>query len=142
MANVLQSNGLVIYLYDGEGYSPFGCAKTSTITINRDTIELAPKSNLGYKSFIKSRNSFTVSGNGLITLFEPSKISISNFDLFIEGNDSANITGRFEMTSMSGAYKKYSFEGILTNLTLESTIGEFATYSFTIQGTGPFVEIP
>lgn len=144
MSEVLQSNGLVLYLNNGDGYYPFACAKTSTITIDREVIELAPKTNNAYKRYIKGRNSFTVSGNGLITLFESFSFSITNLDSYIEGTDYGTgiIQGRFEMTNPSGLYKKYSFEGIFTNLTLDSTIGQSPTYSFIIQGTGAFTEIP
>jgi hypothetical protein len=48
----------------------------------------------------------------------------------------------FSATDPQGNYKKYSFYGYFSQLTLESTIGNIPNYSFTIQGDGGFTEIP
>lgn len=142
MADVLQSNGLILYVNNSVSYAPFACAKTSTITINRDVIELAPKTNNRYKRYIGGRSSFTISGSGLIKISDPSNTTITFFDSYIEGTNTIPVQGRFEMIDSQGNYKKYSFEAIIIDLSLESTIGSIPSYSFTLQGTGGFTEIP
>ena len=142
MADVLQSNGLILYVNNSVSYAPFACAKTSTITINRDVIELAPKTNNRYKRYIGGRSSFTISGSGLIKISDPSNTTITFFDSYIEGTNTIPVQGRFEMIDPQGNYKKYSFEAIIIDLSLESTIGSIPSYSFTLQGTGGFTEIP
>jgi hypothetical protein len=142
MAETLQSNGLVLYIKNGAGtLQPFACAKTSTISISKDLIELAPKSSTTYRQYINSRASFTISGNGLIKVSETGSQPITFFDSFIKGIDGI-YDGKFEMIDPSSNYKKYSFQCYITQLTLESTIGSIPTYSFTLQGVGGFTEIP
>ena len=85
MAEVLQSNGLVLYAMNSAGqFYPFACAKTSTITINKELIELAPKTGSIYRQYIKGRQTFTVSGSGLIKVFQPGANTIDFFDYFIK----------------------------------------------------------
>jgi hypothetical protein len=141
MAEVLQSNGLVLNILKGATYVPFACAKTSTITINKEMIELAPKSNSIYRRYMQGRASFTMTGDGLIKLNETASISFDFFDSFIEGTDTV-LQGMFSVTDPQGNYKKYSFYGYFSQLTLDSTIGSIPSYSFTIQGDGGFTEIP
>jgi hypothetical protein len=141
MAEVLQSNGLVLYLKQGGGtLYPIACAKNSTITIDREVIELAPKTSSTYRQYIKGRSEFTISGNGLIKVNEANINTITFFDSFIKGTD-VICDGRFDMIDPQGNYKKYSFQAFLTQLTLESTIGQFPSYSFSMQGVGGFTEV-
>lgn len=141
MADVLQSNGLVLYVKNGAGVlQPFACAKTSTISITKDLIELAPKSSTIYRQYINGRASFTISGTGLIKVTETTANAINFFDNFIKGVDTI-YDGKFEMIDPQSNYKKYSFQCYITELTLESTLGSIPTYSFTLQGVGGFTEI-
>lgn len=141
MAEVLQSNGLVLYIKDGAGtLQPFACAKSSTITITKDLIELAPKTSSTYRQYIKGKASFTMNGTGLIKISETGMQGISFFDSYIKGVDEI-YEGKFEMIDPQSNYKKYSFQCYITELTLESTIGSSPTYSFTLQGVGGFTEI-
>ena len=141
MADVLQSNGLVLYIKSSTGsLQPFACAKNSTISITTDLIELAPVYSTRYRSYINGKSSFTISGTGLIKVTETGKYAINFFDTYIKGTDGI-YDGKFEMIDPQGNYKKYSFQCYITELTLESTIGATPSYSFTLQGVGGFTEI-
>lgn len=140
MADVLKVSGFVLYITDSTGTYPFACANSTTISISREIIELAPKTNNAYRRYIKGRSSFTMSGGGLIKIVQANMHPITFFDSFIEGTD-AIYSGRFDMIDPEGNYKKYSFQCFVTELSLNNTYDATPTYSFSLQGVGGFTEI-
>jgi hypothetical protein len=141
MAEVLTAQGLVIAVTNAEGdVYPFACTKDATLSISRDFLELAPKTNGVFREYISGRSSFSISGSGLVKMVQSNLQPITFFDNFIEGTDSEFI-GYIDMVDASGNYKVYKFTCIVQELTLNSAIGQNGSYSFTLQGTGPLVEI-
>lgn len=141
MAEVVTSEGLVLAVTDASGnVYPFACAKAATISISRDFLELAPKTNNVYRKYLTNRSGFSISGNGLVKMVQTYMQPITFFDTFIEASDT-EIVGYLDMIDASGNYKVYTFNCIIQDLSLTSTVGQSATYSYTLQGTGPFTEI-
>lgn len=141
MAEVVTSEGLVLAVTDASGnVYPFACAKAATISISRDFLELAPKTNNVYRKYLTNRSGFSISGNGLVKMVQTYMQPITFFDTFIEASDT-EIVGYLDMIDASGNYKVYTFNCIIQDLSLTSTVGQSATYSYSLQGTGPFTEI-
>jgi hypothetical protein len=141
MAEVVTSEGLVIAATDSSGnVYPFACTKNATLSISSDFLELAAKTNGIFREYIKGKQSFTVSGSGLIKMSQSYLQPITFFDSFIEGSDTSFI-GYLDIIDKSGNYKVYKFSCFVQSLTLESTTSQNSTYSFTLQGTGPMTEI-
>ena len=137
MADVLKAEGLVLTAtYSNGDVFPFACAKNSSINVSRDFIELAPKTNGYFREYIIGRTSFTVSGNGLIKLIQSYMNAFAFFDQFILNQDTT-FKAYLDMIDNQNNYKVYKFNCIMQDLTLDSTIGEIPTYSYTLQGTGP-----
>ena len=141
MADAVKAEGLVIALTNTSGgVYPFACAKDSTITISRDVIELAPKTNSAYREYIKGRQSFTVSGSGLVKLAESNMQPITFFDDYIDGIDSA-VVCYLDMIDTSNNYRVYQFNAIITELALVSNVGALGQYNYSLQGNGGFTEL-
>lgn len=141
MAEVVSAQGLVIAVTSPAGdVYPFACTTNASISITRDFIELAPKTNGVFREYIKGRSGYTISGSGLVKMTENYMQPITFFDNFIEGSDSEFI-GYLDIIDKSGNYKVYKFTCIVQDLTLDSAIGQNGSYSFTLQGTGPLTEI-
>lgn len=141
MADVVKSEGLVIAVTDASGnVYPFACAKDATISITRDFLELAPRTNGVFREYLPNRSSFTVSGSGLVKMSQSYMQPITFFDTFIEGSDSEFI-GYLDMIDPQGNYKVYQFSCIIQDLSLNSTVGQTGNYSYSLQGTGPLTEI-
>lgn len=141
MAEVVKAEGLVIAVTDASGnVYPFACTKTASLSINRDFLELAPRTNGIFREFLPNRTSFTISGDGLVKMSQSSMQPITFFDNFIEGTD-AEFVGYLDMIDTSGNYKVYTFNCIIQDLSLTSATTQSGAYSFTLQGTGPLTEI-
>jgi hypothetical protein len=141
MAEVVTSEGLVLAVTNASGgVFPFACAKNATLSISRDTLELAPRTNGVFREYIQNRMSFTVSGNGLVKMAESNMQPITFFDTFIEGTDQEFLC-YLDMIDKTGNYKVYQFTAFITSLSISSSVNEFGSYDYTLQGTGPLVEI-
>ena len=141
MAEVVTAEGLVLAFTNASGnVYPFACTKDATISITRDFLELAPKTNGVFREYLPNRTTFSISGNGLVKMVESNTQPITFLDNFIEGTDAAFV-GYLDMIDKSGNYKVYKFNCIIQDLSLTSAIGQNSSYSFSLQGTGPLTEI-
>ena len=141
MADVVKAEGLVIAYTDSSGnVYPLACAKNASLQITRELLELAPKTNNSFKRYIPSKRSFTISGNGLVKLVGTSQQGFDFFDDLFTTIDT-NYVAYLDIIDAQNNYKVYQFNCYISDLTLDSTIGTFANYSFTLQGNGAFVEI-
>ncbi len=141
MAEVVTAQGLVLAFTNASGnVYPFACTKDATISITRDFLELAPRTNGVFREYLPNRTSFSISGSGLVKMVQSNLQPITFFDNFIEGSDAAFV-GYLDMIDASGNYKVYEFDCIIQDLSLSSSIGQNSSYNFTLQGTGPLTEI-
>jgi hypothetical protein len=141
MAEVVTAQGLVLAFTNASGnVYPFACTKDATISITRDFLELAPRTNGVFREYLPNRSSFSISGSGLVKMVQSNLQPITFFDNFIEGSDAAFV-GYLDMIDASGNYKVYEFDCIIQDLSLSSSIGQNSIYNFTLQGTGPLTEI-
>lgn len=140
MADAVKAEGLVIaYLYEDNVY-PLACAKNSSITMTRDFLELAPKTNGLYREYITGRRGFTISGSGLVKMAQSYMHPIGFFDDFFTGSDT-KFTAFLDMIDAQNNYKVFQFDCYIQDITLDSTVGSIANYNYTIQGTGGFTEL-
>lgn len=140
MADVLKAEGLVIAAMDAlDNVYPFACATNSNITISGEVLEIATISNNVFRSFVNGRQSFTISGSGLVKMTETSMNGINFFDNFITGNNT-KFKCFLDLIDNQNNYKSYEFDAFFTSLTLDSTYGTFPTYSYTLQGASPIID--
>lgn len=141
MADAVRAEGLVLALTnESGGVYPFACAKDANLTITSEPIELAPKVNSAYRQYIKGRKTYTISGSGLVKLVESNMQPITFFEPFIESSD-VTYVGYLDIIDEQNNYKIFKFNCIITSLSIDSNVGNFGQYSYTLQGTGPFTEI-
>jgi hypothetical protein len=141
MADAVKAEGLVLALTNETGgVYPFACAKDANLTITSEPIELAPKVNSAYRQYIKGRKSYTISGSGLVKLVESNMQPLTFFEPFIESTDVTYI-GYLDIIDNQNNYKVYQFNCVISSLSIDSNVGNFGQYSYTLQGTGPFTEI-
>lgn len=141
MADAVKAEGLVLAYTDGSGNTyPLACAKDASITINRDVLELAPKSYNTFRRYIPTKRSFTITGSGLVKLVGTTQHGLDFFDDLFTTTDT-NYTAYLDIIDAQNNYKMYQFNCYITNLTLSTTVGGFANYDYTLQGNGAFTEL-
>ena len=139
MADQVNGKDVVFYAKLGSSYYPFACAKEVTITQTADKIELAPYTVGKWRSYIPTRMTGTISGNGLIKVV-PANTQNSIFDFLDSMNAQEIILVKYSITDPQGNAKTYEVAAIIDELTLSGTVGSTATWSFsmTINGDPSF----
>lgn len=141
MADLVKTEGLVLAITDGSGNTyPFACAKNSTLSISKELIELAPKTNGKYKEFLGGRQTATISGSGLVKMSENAMHGITFFDSFIKATDTSYV-GYVDFIDAQNNYKLYKFTCIIQDLSIDSTYAAIPSYNFTLQVTGGFTDL-
>lgn len=136
MADVVKAEGLVITLTKSGNVYPLACTRNASLSINRDFISLAPKTDGKYRDYLANRRSFTISGSGLLKLSESYMHGFQAFDLF--GSSDTLYTAYLDIIDKQNNFYVYKFQCYFSDISLESTSGqELSSYSYTLQGTGP-----
>lgn len=140
MADVVKAEGLVIaYQRSGNVY-PLACTKNATLSINREFLQLASKTSGKFREVIPYKRSFSISGTGLLKLSGTYMQDFNMFDLF--GSSDVLYTAYLDIIDNQNNFQVYKFQCYFSDISLESTSGSnFATYSYTLQGTGAFTSI-
>jgi len=140
MADVVKAEGLVIAYTLNDDVYPLACAKNASLTVSRDFLELAPKTNGLYREYIPARRNFTISGSGLMKLAQDYMHPFAFFEEFFTGTD-VKYTAYLDIIDAQNNYRVYEFDCYIQDLTLDSTVGSNVTYSYNIQGSGNFREL-
>lgn len=136
MADAVKAEGLVLAYEFGAGVFPFACAKNSSITISKEMIELAPKTDGKFREYLSGKRSFSITGTGLVKVAQDNMIPIGGFDSFMIGTDVA-LKGYLDIIDAQNNLRVYAFDCFIQELTYDSTVGGFGNYSYTLQGSGP-----
>ena len=135
MADPVRGENVVFYAKLGTSYYPFACAKEVTITQTTDKIELAPYTTGKWRSFIYGRTSGTITGSGIVKI-DPGNSKYSIFDLLNFQTDHIIVLTRYTVTDPQSNQKTYDVPCLIDEVTLSGTVGQFATYSFTLTMSG------
>ena len=135
MADPVKGENVVFYAKLGTSYYPFACAKEVTITQTTDKIELAPYTTGKWRSFIYGRTSGTISGSGIVKI-DAGTGKYSIFDLLNFQTDHIIVLTRYTLTDPQNNQKTYDVPCLIDEVTLSGTVGQFATYSFTLTMSG------
>lgn len=135
MADPVKGENVVFYAKLGTSYYPFACAKEVTITQTTDKIELAPYTTGKWRSYIYGRTSGTITGNGIVKI-DAGNGKYSIFDLLNFQTDHIIVLTRYTLTDPQSNQKTYDVPCLIDEVTLSGTVGQFATYSFTLTMSG------
>lgn len=135
MADPVKGENVVFYAKLGTAYYPFACAKDVTITQTTDKIELAPYTTGKWRSYIYGRTSGTITGNGVIKV-DAGVGKYSIFDLLNFQTDHIIVLTRYSVTDPQGNQKSYDVPCLIDEVSVSGSVGQFATYSFTLTMSG------
>jgi len=135
MADAVKGANVVFYVKLGANYYPFACAKEVTISQTTDKLELAPYTTGKWRSYIYGRTSGTITGNGVVKVVaDANRYGI--FDLIDYQLQHQIILTRYTTTDPQGNFKTYEVPCLIDEVTFTGTVGQLATYSFTLTMSG------
>jgi predicted secreted protein len=135
MADAVKGKDVVFYAKLGANYYPFACAKEVTISQTTDKLELAPYTTGKWRSYIYGRTSGTITGNGVVKVVaDANRYGI--FDLIDYQLQHQIILTRYTTTDPQGNFKTYDVPCLIDEVTFTGTVGQLATYSFSLTMSG------
>ena len=137
---------LSVDLGGGSTFTAVGGSTSCTLNVNQETIDISSKDSAGNKEFMNGARSWSIDCEAFFTDGD----SDSAANPIRDGDDSAGwypsleagtkIQCRFSCTAgMTGA-SKYQGYGYITSISLAGAVGEWSTYSVSIQGTGALTD--
>jgi len=141
MASVINGTNILLYQYDPETSIgiPFGAATNCTFSTSVDQVEVTTTNSQSYKEFLGSQISWNISADGFIALSDYSYLFLLN-----KLQTKEQIVVKFQIDNDNGDGSDdlgYSiFTGLvnIVNLDMSGPVEGAATYSVSLQGTGPY----
>ena len=137
---------------DLDGSSPYtytavGGSTSCTLNVNQETIDISSKDSNGVKEFMNGARSWTIDCEAFFTDGSTDAAPVAVRDStapdtgwFPSLDAGTKIRVQFSTTTGQTGASKYIGYGYITSLSVNAGVGEWATYSVSIQGTGALVD--
>lgn len=138
------------FIFDGAGLTftsfpvtytaliPYACARNCSITINTETIETSVSGSGLWATFLPTKNSFSISMDGVVSLNEDSMLTLA--DLHAKQFAHTILSLRFERTDEGGSVYANECNGNIISSSDTGNYDDMDTFSIEIQGTGAITQ--
>jgi predicted secreted protein len=141
MASVINGTNILLYQYDTETSIgiPFGAATNCTFSTSVDQVEVTTTNSESYKEYLGSQISWNISADGFIALSDYSYLFLLN-----KLQAKEQIVVKFQIDNDNGdgsedlGYSVFTGLANIVNLDMTGPVEGAATYSVSLQGTGPY----
>lgn len=137
MSNLVKGENVTVFKYDSNilAWVPYACARSCSFSIETDTIETSITGSGKYRTFVPRSNASTGSLEGLTQLGTVNNVSIA--DLITLQISHEILLMRWEDVADNGQIFTKELEMFITNTTQTASFDNVATFSVSLQGTGP-----
>jgi len=131
----ISGSSIVLSLDLSTGTTPVAImgATTGTLNVNQETIDVTNKDSSGLKEYINGVKSWSVDCEAFTT---GNGTAVNKDGIIAQLVAGTSIFIQFRDGSGQSASKKYTGRGFITSVSETANVGEFGTYSVSIQGTG------
>jgi len=112
-------------------------ATTGSLSVNQETIDVTNKDSSGRKQFINGVKSWTLDCEAFST---SSGETVSGDTSIAALEAGTKIYVQFRDGSGQASAKKYTGYGYITSIGVNANVGEFSSYSVSVQGTGTLTQ--
>tara|TARA_R100001086_G_scaffold199785_3_gene115991 strand:- start:2200 stop:2643 length:444 start_codon:yes stop_codon:yes gene_type:complete len=138
---VVSGSSLIIKIDESNSPSPgsetaIGGSTSGTLSITQETIDITNKESNGRKQFLNGVSSWTVDCDALFTQGSSNAETINPATLYTALDNGNRVHLEFTTTDTTAGANTYSGYGFITSLSMNAAVGEWATYSVSIQGDG------
>jgi hypothetical protein len=137
MSELVKGENVTVFKYESSinVWVPYACARSCSFSIETDTIETSITGSGKYRTFVPRSNASTGSLEGLTQLEKVNNLSIA--DLIQLQVNHEILLMRWEDISDNGDVFTKELEMFITNTTQTASFDNVATFSVSLQGTGP-----
>ena len=112
-------------------------ATTGTLNVSQETIDVTNKDSSGRKEFINGVKSWTLDCEAFTT---SSGETVSGDTSIAALEAGTKVYVQFRDGSGQASAKKHTGYGYITSIGVNANVGEFSTYSVSVQGTGTLTQ--
>jgi len=123
-------------LAGGSSYTAIGGSTSATLSVNQETIDTTNKDSGGNKSFINGARSWTIDSEAFYTQGSSDGETIRFKTLNDALQNGTRIKVKFSTTTGQAGVVYWDGFGYITSLSVNAGVGEFSTYSVSVQGDG------
>lgn len=133
--SLVQGKNFIAFINDAGTWKPYVCATSITLNINTEAIETSVSGNGLWASYLPTKNSWSGSANGNVSLNEPANLTLA--DLQAKQIDQVIFAIQFQRSDDNGnVYTSYG-NAFITSSSDTGSYDGIDTFSITLQGTGP-----
>lgn len=136
---IVAGQDFVIYIFDGGVWKLYVCATSGELNVSTDMIETSIAGNGLWASFVPSKNSFTLTLSGVVSLNVVEALTLPELRQ-IQVAQKPLLT-RFQRTDVSGNVYTDEFTFFITNSTDSGSFDGVNIFNISGQGTGPITQI-
>lgn len=129
----------VVIFIDVEGTDTlYACARSATLNLTTDFIETSGSGSGTFATFLPTKNSFTGTLEGVVSLEEPSMLTLA--DLKSRQINQQVLSMKFQRTDDGGNLYTSQADFYIANSSDTGSFNDMDTFSIDLRGTGPLVE--
>lgn len=142
MGNLVQGRNVLVSMFITDDYYPVFCAKSASLDIPQEELEVTHVNSGSWRQYIQSMNSGTLNVSGITTL-DNSNGRVSITYLMQQSIRRQSFSLRVMLTDDDGNVLLITFPGFITNTSLSKDIGSYSgsNVTFRINGIPEFSEI-
>lgn len=135
----VQGNNVILLIDVSGTLTPLACARSATISINTDFIETSVSGSGVYASFLPTKNSWTISMEGVVSLAESGKLSIA--DLRALQLAQTLISVKYKRTDDAGNTYSETGQAFISSSSDSGSFDGMDTFSLDMRGTGAITQV-
>ena len=137
MADVAQGRACILYAKLGSLYYPIACSTSVNISIEREVIELAPRSSADAREYEYGRYTGEITGSGLTAVNTAPDNLYTVFDLAGFQLSKQKLLVKFSINDSAGNYKVFECNTIIRTVGLSKESASLGRHDYALQITGP-----
>lgn len=136
--SLVQGKNVVVYIFDDMVLKPYLCATDCSLNVVTESIETSVSGNGLFASYLPTKNSFTGSIGGLVSLNEDGFLTIAD----LRGKQIVQeiFVMQFERTAEDGTIYTSQASFFITNSQDGANFNGVNSFNITLQGTGAITE--
>jgi hypothetical protein len=135
--SLVQGKNIIVYIFDVT-WKPYICATSCSLNISTEFIETSVSGTGLYATYLPTKNSFTGSIDGNVSLNDPDSLTLA--DLRSKQISQEIFLMQFQRTSDDGYVYTSQAMFFITGSSDTGSFNGINTFSITLQGTGSIIE--
>ena len=134
----VQGKNVIVKIKVAGVYTPYLCARSASISISTDFIETSVSGTGLNATFLPTKNSFTCSMEGVVSLNDPAGVTLADLRGLQLAQSLLEVS--YERTDDGGAIYNEEFTAYISSSSDTGSFDDMNTFSIELRGTGAITQ--